>query len=309
MIHATASPSDRPRIEIRGLSKTYPDGTLALSGVDLELGEGMFGLLGPNGAGKTTLLSTIVLVQEPSAGSLLYDGLDASRPKDRPAIRRRIGYLPQDFEPLGHLTGFEYLLHCARLRGLPLRRRALLERVREVLSGVDLMRAADRPSGTYSGGMRRRLGLAQALIHRPRLLVIDEPTAGLDPEERIRFRNLISEVAENAAVLLSTHIVEDIEATCPRIAVIARGRLLYDGEPGALMRQVDGKLWLAPEELPLPAAARVLGQRALGPSRSATLYYSGEPAAGASPFETTLESAYSAFLATHGTDLASLQAA
>jgi ABC-type multidrug transport system ATPase subunit len=305
----TAMPKDRPRMEIRALAKVYPDGTPALSGIDLDLGEGMFGLLGPNGAGKTTLLSTIVLVQEPSAGSLVYDGLDASRPRDRSAIRRRIGYLPQDFEPLGHLTGLEYVLHCARLRGLPLGRRALRERAREVLSGVDLMRVAGRPSGTYSGGMRRRLGLAQALIHRPRLLVIDEPTAGLDPEERIRFRNLISEVAENAAVLLSTHIVEDIEATCPRIAIIARGRLLYDGEPGALMRQVDGQLWLSPEELPLPASARLLGQRALGSSRSANLYLSSEPAAGAIPFETTLEAAYSAFLAAHGTDVASLRAA
>jgi ABC-type multidrug transport system ATPase subunit len=272
---------------------------VALSGVDLDLAEGMLGLLGPNGAGKTTLLSTLVLVQEPSAGSLFYDGLDASRPGDRAAIRRRIGYLPQDFQPLGHLTGQEYLLHCARLRHLPLGRRGLLDRTREVLSEVDLMRAADRPSGTYSGGMARRLGLAQALLHRPRLLVIDEPTAGLDPEERIRFRNLISEVAENAAVLLSTHIVEDIEATCPRIAVLSAGRLLYDGEPGELMRQAAGKLWLAPDDVPIPAEARPLGQRALG-SRSATLFYASHPAAGSIPFETTLESSYSAFLATHG---------
>jgi ABC-type multidrug transport system ATPase subunit len=306
---------DRLRIEIRGLAKTYADGTAALSGIDLDLEEGMFGLLGPNGAGKTTLLSTIVLVEEPSAGSLVYGGLDASRPRDRSAIRRRIGYLPQDFEPLGHLTGFEYVLHCARLRGLPLGRRALRERAREVLSGVDLTRVADRPSGTYSGGMRRRLGLAQALLHRPRLLVIDEPTAGLDPEERIRFRNLISEVAESSAVLLSTHIVEDIEATCPRIAILARGRLLYDGEPGALLRQVDGELWLAPEELPLPAGARLLGQRAsgsagsAGSARTVNLFHSREPVAGAIPAETTLESAYSAFLATHGTDVASLRAA
>ena len=222
-------------IELRGITKTYSDGKHALRGVDLSLGEGMFGLLGPNGAGKTTLLSILVLALEPSAGTRVYDGLDAGSALARPKIRGSIGYLPQDFQPVRHLTGRDYLLHCARMRGVPLSRHDLERRVHMLLEAVDLHDAAERTSGDYSGGMRRRLGIAQALIHAPRLVVIDEPTAGLDPEERIRFRNLIADVAEDVAVLLSTHICEDIEATCERVGIMTNGRLVYDGAPGALM--------------------------------------------------------------------------
>jgi ABC-2 type transport system ATP-binding protein len=222
--------------ELRGITKTYPDGKAALGGIDLALGEGMFGLLGPNGAGKTTLLSILVLTLEPTRGVRLYDGLDAAVARNRAAIRRSIGYLPQDFQPVHALTGREYLRHCARLREVSLTRRELDRRIQLLLEAVDLHDSADRPSGQYSGGMRRRLGIAQALIHAPKLVVIDEPTAGLDPEERIRFRNLISDVAEDVAVLLSTHIVEDIEATCDRVGIISGGRLVYDGVPGELMR-------------------------------------------------------------------------
>jgi len=213
-------------IELRGIRKTYSDGHEALRGVDLSLGEGMFGLLGPNGAGKTTLLSILVLALEPSAGTMHFDGLDAASARARAAIRAQIGFLPQDFQPLRHLTGAEYLVHCARLRGLPLTRKEIDRRARMLLDAVDLTEAANRASGEYSGGMRRRLGIAQAMIHAPRMLVIDEPTAGLDPEERIRFRNLIAEVAEEVAVLLSTHIVEDIEATCDRVGTIDNGVLV-----------------------------------------------------------------------------------
>lgn len=222
-------------IELRGITKTYSDGKHALRGVDLALGEGMFGLLGPNGAGKTTLLSILVLALEPSSGTRLYDGLDARSALARPRIRGSVGYLPQDFQPIRHLTGREYLLHCARMRSVRLNRQDLDRRVHMLLEAVDLHDAAERASGEYSGGMRRRLGIAQALIHAPRLVVIDEPTAGLDPEERIRFRNLIADVAEDVAVLLSTHICEDIEATCERVGIMTDGRLVYDGPPGALM--------------------------------------------------------------------------
>ncbi|HEV2721002.1 MAG TPA: ATP-binding cassette domain-containing protein [Thermoanaerobaculia bacterium] len=221
-------------LDLRGITKTYSDGHEALRGVDLALDEGMFGLLGPNGAGKTTLLQILVLALEPTSGTRSYEGLD---PKThRKEIRRSIGYLPQDFQPIRHLTGTEYLVHCARLRSVPLTRRELDGRARRLLDAVDLQDAANRPAGEYSGGMRRRLGIAQAMIHAPRLLVIDEPTAGLDAEERVRFRNLIAEVAEEIAVLLSTHICEDIEATCDRIGVLAGGRMIFDGPPGALMR-------------------------------------------------------------------------
>jgi ABC-type multidrug transport system ATPase subunit len=216
-------------LDLRDISKTWPDGKGALRGVSLSLASGIFGLLGPNGAGKTTLLSVLVLAVEPSGGEVLYDGLDARRAGDRARIRASIGYLPQEFAPVPHLTGREYLDYCARLRSVPLSRRALAERVDQLLDAVDLLQVADRASGGYSGGMQRRLGVAQALIHAPRLVIVDEPTAGLDPEERIRFRNLIAQVAESVTVLLSTHICEDIEATCDRVGILVAGRMQFDG--------------------------------------------------------------------------------
>jgi ABC-type multidrug transport system ATPase subunit len=222
-------------VELHGIGKVYADGHEALRGIELALGEGMFGLLGPNGAGKTTLLSILVLALEPSCGELRFDGLDPRARGARGAIRKMLGFLPQDFQPVGHLSGLEYLTHCARLREVALSRRELERRARRLLDAVDLTDAANRASGTYSGGMRRRLGIAQAMIHAPRLLVIDEPTAGLDPEERIRFRNLIAEVAESVTVVLSTHICEDIEATCDRIGMLANGTIVFDGRPSELM--------------------------------------------------------------------------
>jgi ABC-2 type transport system ATP-binding protein len=227
-------------IALRGVRKTYPDGKEVLRGVSLDVSSGMFGLLGPNGAGKTTLLSILVLAVEPTAGDCVYGSLDAAKASDRPGIRAMIGCLPQDFQPIRHLTGREYLRHCAALRGVRLARRALDERVSELLDAVDLTPFADRPSGSYSGGMRRRLGIAQALIHAPRLVVVDEPTAGLDPEERIRFRSLIAEVGEAVTVLLSTHICEDIEATCDRIGVLHGGQLVFDGRPSELIARHAG---------------------------------------------------------------------
>lgn len=283
-------------IRLSDIRKVYPDGTPALRGVDLEIGDGMIGLLGPNGAGKTTLLSILVLRLEPTSGERVYQDLDAGRRHDRPKIRQCIGYLPQDFAPIGHLSGREYLRHCGQLRRVPLSRRQLAERVEQLLDAVDLQAAAGRRAGSYSGGMKRRLGIAQALIHRPRLLVVDEPTAGLDPEERIRFRNLITEVAEYTAVLLSTHIVEDIEATCARIAVIARGRVLFDGEPGTLMRRFDGQLWQLPAEVELPADATLVTRR-LVDGETVQVVHAVERPATARRRETVLEEAYAAFLA------------
>ena len=224
-------------ISLRQISKTYADGRQALAGIDLDIGEGMYGILGPNGAGKTTLLSILVLAVEPSSGRRSYFGMDASSAANRTRIRSVIGYLPQSFQTAGYLTGFEYLLYCADLRGVALTRKALEERARMLLDAVGLSESASRRSGTYSGGMRRRLGVAQALIHTPKLVVVDEPTAGLDPDERIQFRNLIAEVAEETAVLLSTHIAEDIEATCDRIAIVDEGRLLFDGGAAALLAE------------------------------------------------------------------------
>ena len=284
-------------IEAHNLRKVYADGTIALDGIDLSFGDGMFGLLGPNGAGKTTLLSILVLAQEPSAGRRSYFGIEDGI-RERARIRELIGYLPQEFAPITGLSGFEYLLYCAELRRVPLRRRDLQRRIWGLLEAVELTHAARRRAETYSGGMIRRLGLAQALVHSPRFLIVDEPTAGLDPEERIRFRHLITDLAEEIPVLLSTHIVEDVEATCPRLGIIARGRLLFDGEPGAVMRRVEGRLWQLPAEAPVPSGAVELGRRADADGGEVSrILYASDPVPGGEPSEPTLEEAFAAFLA------------
>ncbi len=283
-------------IEIRNLHKTYPDGTVALAGVDLAFGEGMLGLLGPNGAGKTTLLSILALAQEPSAGERVYFGVPDGR-RERARIRPMIGYLPQEFVTVSNLSGLEYLMMCGELRRVPLRRRDLKRRALSLLEAVELSHAARRRAEHYSGGMLRRLGLAQALIHSPRFLVVDEPTAGLDPEERIRFRDLITDLAEEIPVLLSTHIVEDIEATCPRLGVIAHGRMLFDGEPSEIMAASRDRLWLLPVDEAVPAGAVKIGQRAGQGNQAFQILWSKTPVAGGESLEPTLEEAYAAFLA------------
>jgi ABC-type multidrug transport system ATPase subunit len=287
-------------IEIESITKTYADGQEALRGVSLRLDRGMFGLLGHNGAGKTTLLSILVMALEPTSGRRVYDGLDAARPEARAAIRRLVGYLPQDFQPIGHLSGREYLLHCARLRQVPVKGSALSRKVRELIQAVGLEGAAHRRAGEYSGGMKRRLGIAQALIHSPRLVVVDEPTAGLDPEERIRFRSLITEVAERTTVLLSTHIVEDVEATCPRLGVISGGRLLFDGAPTELLRRAAGRLWQVPAGAQLPEGAVQVTHRADRQGGVERVVFHDGPVPGAVPRPPNLEESYAAFLALHG---------
>lgn len=298
------TPSDRPAaLHFEAIRKVYSDGTEALAGVDLEIRRGMVGLLGPNGAGKTTLLSILTLALQPTSGRRDYFGLGDS-PKSWPEIRRRIGYLPQEYEPVRGLSGAEYLHMCASLRGVPLDRRALRRRVADLLDAVELTAAARRHADTYSGGMARRLGLAQALIHGPSLLVVDEPTAGLDPEERIRFRNLVTELADRIPVLLSTHIVEDIEATCPRLAILGHGRKLYDGPPTDLMRRVQGALWRRPDDgEPLPGE-RKIGRRVDEDGAAwAVVHVEGlraDTGEGVEPVTPTLEEACSTFLALQG---------
>ncbi len=292
---------DGPLIEVHNLRKIYPDGTVALAGVDLKFGDGMLGLLGPNGAGKTTLLSILALAQEPSAGERRYFGVPDRR-RERSRIRRMIGYLPQDFVAVSTLSGFEYLMMCGEMRCVALPRRDLERRVWALLDAVELTHAGRRRADQYSGGMLRRLGLAQALVHSPRFLVVDEPTAGLDPEERIRFRDLITDLAEEIPVLLSTHIVEDIEATCPRLGVIARGRVLFDGEPGEVMAASRDRLWLLPaprgaQNVPVPDGALKIGQRAGQGNQAFQVLWSADPVTGGEPLEPTLEEAYAAFLA------------
>lgn len=282
-------------IEARNISKIYPDGTVALDGIDLCFGDGMLGLLGPNGAGKTTLLSILVLAQEPTTGRRTYLGVE-DLPRQRSQIRAMIGYLPQDFVPLSALSGVEYLRYCAQLRGVPLPHRGLERRIGALLDAVELSHAGHRRADQYSGGMQRRLGLAQALIHSPKFLVVDEPTAGLDPEERIRFRNLITDLAEEIPVLLSTHIVEDIEATCPRLVIIARGRLLFDGPPQTLLERTEDQLFLLPVEHAVPTEGTRIGQRVVDGERY-QIIHSVQATPGLQAFAPTLEEACAVFLA------------
>ena len=227
-------------LEIRNLSKTYGNGVEALKSVSLDIPNGMFGLLGPNGAGKSTLMRTIATLQDPDTGTVTLNGLDVLR--DKPAARRTLGYLPQEFGVYPKVTAEAMLDHFAVLKGVTSRgeRKAVVE---ALLRQTNLWEVRKRKLGTYSGGMRQRFGIAQALIGNPKLIIVDEPTAGLDPEERNRFLNLLAEIGENVVVILSTHIVEDVTDLCPRMAIIAKGQVLLSGQPSEAMRSLDGRVW------------------------------------------------------------------
>jgi ABC-2 type transport system ATP-binding protein len=227
-------------LQIRDLSKTYANGVQALKNVSLTIPNGMFGLLGPNGAGKSTLMRTIATLQDPDGGSIRLNNLDVLG--DKPAARRKLGYLPQEFGVYPKVTAEAMLEHFAMLKGVIARteRKALVE---ALLRQVNLWEVRKRRLGTFSGGMRQRFGIAQALIGAPQLIIVDEPTAGLDPEERNRFLNLLAEIGENVVVILSTHIVEDVTDLCPRMAIIALGQVQISGEPAEAMRALDGRVW------------------------------------------------------------------
>jgi ABC-2 type transport system ATP-binding protein len=227
-------------LQIRDLSKTYANGVQALQNVSLQIPTGMFGLLGPNGAGKSSLMRTIATLQDPDAGSIQLDGLDLLA--DKPATRRQLGYLPQEFGLYPRVSAEMMLDHFAVLKGVIARgeRKSLVE---ALLQQVNLWDVRKRKLGTFSGGMRQRFGIAQALIGAPKLIIVDEPTAGLDPEERNRFLNLLAEIGENVVVILSTHIVEDVTDLCPRMAIISQGRVLLSGQPAEAMRALEGRVW------------------------------------------------------------------
>jgi ABC-2 type transport system ATP-binding protein len=225
---------------IEGLSKRYPNGVHALRDVSLTIPKGMFGLLGPNGAGKSTLMRILATLQEADAGRVTLDGIDVLR--DHEAVRRTLGYLPQEFGLYPRATAEEMLDHFAVLKGV-VDARERRETVRSLLQQTNLYEARGQRLGSFSGGMRQRFGIAVALIGRPRLIIVDEPTAGLDPAERARFLNLLSELGEDAVVILSTHIVEDVSELCTRMAVIRDGSILLEGEPPEAVRALRGRIW------------------------------------------------------------------
>ncbi len=226
-------------LQIENVSKIYPDGTEALADVSLTIEPGLLGLLGPNGAGKSTLMHLIATITAPTTGTVRWNGTEVT--EHPAAVREIIGYLPQDFGVYPSLTAVEFLEYMAALKGLPAA--AARDRIDTLLTLVNLDDARDQPLGGYSGGMTQRVGIAYALLNDPALLVADEPTVGLDPAERVRFRNLLADLADDRVVLLSTHIVSDVEATATHLAVLDNGRLAADAAPEALLDRVRGRVW------------------------------------------------------------------
>jgi ABC-2 type transport system ATP-binding protein len=227
------------KLTIEGVGKRYKGNFWGLKDFSLELEAGVLGLLGPNGAGKSTLMRILATITQPTEGRALWDGMDIVRSPD--GLRAELGYLPQDFGVYPNLNAVEFLEYMAAVKGLD--RAAAARRIEELLVLVNLTEARKRPLGGYSGGMKQRIGIAQALLNDPRLLIVDEPTVGLDPEERVRFRNLLSDLGGERIVILSTHIVSDVEAVATGIAMMDRGRLLSYAEPEELLRNVEGRVW------------------------------------------------------------------
>jgi ABC-type multidrug transport system ATPase subunit len=227
-------------LSIKQLNKTYANGVKAINNVSLEIPNGLFGLLGPNGAGKSSLMRTIATLQDPDSGSIHFHGLDVLA--DKEALRRTLGYLPQDFGVYPKVSAQVLLNHFAVLKGLT-GRAERKEAVEGLLQQTNLWEARKRGLGTFSGGMRQRFGIAQALLGAPRLVIVDEPTAGLDPDERNRFLNLLAKIGEQVVVILSTHIVDDVTDLCPRMAMIVKGEVLIQGEPQAAIDTLKGKVW------------------------------------------------------------------
>jgi ABC-type multidrug transport system ATPase subunit len=227
-------------LTINDLDKTYANGVRALNQVNLEISTGMFGLLGPNGAGKSTLMRTIATLQPADGGRIIFDGIDVLGEPDR--IRRILGYLPQDFGVYPRISAEDMLDHMAVLKGI-VNRKERKDLVNFLLNQTNLSHARKKALTGFSGGMRQRFGIAQALIGNPRLIIVDEPTAGLDPEERNRFHNLLAEIGESVVVILSTHIVEDVSDLCPDMAIMANGRIVASGRPVDLTAAISGKVW------------------------------------------------------------------
>jgi ABC-type multidrug transport system ATPase subunit len=227
-------------LKIENLSKTYANGVQALRNVSLEIPRGMFGLVGPNGAGKSTLMRTIATLQEPDTGNITLNGLDVLKEKEE--VRKILGYLPQEFGVYPKVATGVMLDHLAVLKGI-MDSKQRKEVVDALLNMTNLYKYRKQKLGTFSGGMKQRFGIAQALLGEPGLIIVDEPTAGLDPEERNRFLNLLSEIGENVVVILSTHIVEDVSDLCSHMAIISEGQVLLTGRPGDIIKGLEGKVW------------------------------------------------------------------
>ena len=280
-------------LQLKGIEHVYPNGTRALDGVTISIGKGMFGLLGPNGSGKSSLMRTIATLQTPTAGDIQFGDIDVLRQPDR--LRATLGYLPQDFGVYPRVSAYDMLDHMASLKGVvsPADRKATVE---TLLVQTNLWSVRAKAIAGFSGGMRQRFGIAQALIGNPALIIVDEPTAGLDPEERNRFYNLLVEIGENVVVILSTHIVEDVVDLCPRMAVLAAGRIQLEGAPSELIARSRGNIWaktIARDKLDeLKAAHEVISTRLFAGRTIVHVLSDQDPGNGFSPVEGGLEDVY-----------------
>jgi len=278
---------------IRDVSKTYPNGVQALKNVTLTIPAGMYGLLGPNGAGKSTLMRILATLQEPDAGSIRLGELDVLEQKD--AVRETLGYLPQEFGVYPKVSAEKLLDHFAILKGIT-SRGARREVVEALLRQTNLWDVRKQKLGGYSGGMRQRFGVAVALLGNPKLMIVDEPTAGLDPAERVRFLNLLSELGENRVVILSTHIVEDVSELCTRMAIINRGEILLEAEPLRAVDDLKGSIWRRLIERSALAAMEqehnVISTKLLGGRTVVRVHADASPGSGFEPVEPNLEDVY-----------------
>jgi ABC-2 type transport system ATP-binding protein len=281
------------QLQITNLSKTYANGVQALKNISLTIPRGMFGLLGPNGAGKSTLIRTIATLQEPDEGSIQFGDLDLLRQQDR--VRQTLGYLPQEFGVYPHVTAERLLTHFAVLKGIT-DRRARREIVDRLLRQTNLYDVRKKKLGGYSGGMRQRFGVAVALLGNPTLIIVDEPTAGLDPAERVRFLNLLSDVGEDAVVVLSTHIVDDVLELCSRVAIIDKGAILLEAEPLQAVAAMQGRIWrrvVEKAELPeLERAQSVISTKLVAGRTVARVHSRTSPGRGFEQVEPDLEDVY-----------------
>jgi ABC-2 type transport system ATP-binding protein len=280
-------------LKIKNLSKTYPNGVQALRFVDLEVPRGMFGLLGPNGAGKSTLMRTLATLQEADSGTAFLDDLDVLEDKEQ--VRRVLGYLPQEYGLYPRITALAMLDHFAVLKGYSSSRERQ-EVVESLLCMTNLWDERKRRLGTFSGGMKQRFGIAQALLGKPELIIVDEPTAGLDPQERRRFLNLLGTIGENIVVILSTHIVEDVRELCGRFAILDRGQVLESGSPEEAIAILDGRIWETRIERDEVARARglwpVISERMIGGRMAVRVLADTRPGENFNSVEADLEDVY-----------------
>ena len=281
-------------LTINGLSKTYPNGVKALKNLSLSIGNTMFGLVGPNGAGKSSLMRTVATLQDPDSGTITLDGIDVLRQKDE--VRRILGYLPQEFGVYPKISALDMLLHLAILKGITSSAERK-ETVDALLEKTNLWDVRKKALSTFSGGMKQRFGIAQALLGNPRLIIVDEPTAGLDPAERNRFLNLLSSLGSDRTVILSTHIVDDVRQLCPRMAIIASGELLLEGAPHDTLAALNGKIWSKlvksdAELRTLETEVHVISTHLVGGQHEIRIFADSSPGDGFGPVDSELEDVY-----------------